>query len=209
MENLLIVIFTMTLTYLAVANRFTTHNWILAIQGALLFGVAFIELREIEPLNLAFILAETLVFKSILVPYFLDRIIKKNKISRDCEPNKISFNAIFSILMIIIFSFVLAYQLHNEHIQITYFTASVSAILTGIFLMIFRKTIVMHIIGYMVLENGIFLFSLALGSELPMIVNMGILLDLFTSVLVLGIFVNKIGQVFNTIEVDSLTELKD
>ena len=59
------------------------------------------------------------------------------------------------------------------------------------------------------LENGIFLFSLALGSEMPMIVNIGILLDLFTSVLLLGVFVNRINEVFHTVEIDTLTELKD
>lgn len=209
MVNLLIIIFAMTLTYNAIANRFSSQIRILAIQGLLIFGVALIELHQINLINLIFILLETLVFKSILVPAILYAVITRNKVSRDCEINKSFFNSIFSVIAIFAFSFVLAYQLHDEHLKIIYFTASVSAILIGIFLMIFRKTIITHTIGYMVLENGIFLFSLALGSEMPMIVNMGILLDLFSTVLILGIFVNRISDVFHNIEVDVLTTLKD
>ena len=63
--------------------------------------------------------------------------------------------------------------------------------------------------GYMVLENGIFLLSMALGSELPLIVNLGILLDLFTSVLLFGLFITKIDELYHSTEIDQLSGLKD
>jgi hydrogenase-4 component E len=209
MINLLIIVFTMTLTYIAIANRFDTKINLLILQGILLFGIAFLELKHIDAANLAFILSETVIFKAIIVPYILFRVVKRNELKRDKEVKKIHFSSIFAILFIVGASFALAHQLHNEHLNITYFTASVSTILTGIYLISFRHTVLAHVIGFTVLENGIFLFSLALGSEMPMMVNIGILLDLFTSTIILSLFINRIAQTFKNLEVDNLTELKD
>ena len=63
--------------------------------------------------------------------------------------------------------------------------------------------------GFLVIENGVFILSLAVGNKMPMLVNTGILLDLFVSVLVLGIFVNKIGDVLKDVDVEQLQNLKD
>jgi hydrogenase-4 component E len=212
MINILIIIFTMTLTYLAVAGRLDTYIRVLALQGLLLAGVAVMELwgsEHVSIANTAFILLETLVVKAIVVPVMLTMIVRRNKLKHEIAPYVSNFFSLFTVMTFIIFSFLVAHRLHNEHLKITYFTASVSALFTGIFLIVSRKKIITHVMGYMVLENGIFLLSLALGSEMPMIVNMGILLDLLTSVLILSIFVNRIGDVFKTVEISNLTDLKD
>jgi len=64
------------------------------------------------------------------------------------------------------------------------------------------------LIGYLVIQNGIFLMSLSVGAEMPMLINNAILLDLFISVLVLGIFINKVGDTFQNLTVDGLSQLK-
>jgi hydrogenase-4 component E len=63
--------------------------------------------------------------------------------------------------------------------------------------------------GYLMIENGVFVLSLAVGNEMPNLVNLGIMLDVFGSVLILGIFLNKIGDVFKAVDVDQLSNLKD
>ncbi|NJK97269.1 MAG: hypothetical protein HC905_22290 [Bacteroidales bacterium] len=63
--------------------------------------------------------------------------------------------------------------------------------------------------GFLVIENGVFILSLAVGNEMPMLVNIGILLDIFVSVLLLGIFANKIGDVLKEQDVAQLKNLKD
>jgi len=63
--------------------------------------------------------------------------------------------------------------------------------------------------GYLIIENGVFILSLAVGNEMPMLVNLGILLDVFVSVFILGIFVNRIGDVLKDTDVDQLKNLKD
>lgn len=205
----LIILFIATLNYLALAGRMDTYIRLLFIQGILLFGIALHELHHIEILNLLFILAETLVFKAIIVPYMLGRIVRRNKLRHEIEPNVSNFASLFVVATIITISFIMAYNLHDEHLKIVYFAASISSLFTGLFLIIVRRKLLTHIMGYLVIENGVFLLSLALGSEMPVIVNIGILMDLFTSVLILSTFINKIGDTFNSIHIESLTELRD
>ena len=58
-------------------------------------------------------------------------------------------------------------------------------------------------------RGGVFVLSLAVGNEMPNLVNLGIMLDVFASVLILGTFLNKIGDVFKAVDVDQLSNLKD
>ncbi len=63
-------------------------------------------------------------------------------------------------------------------------------------------------VGFLVIENAVFFFSLAVGSEMPMLINIGILLDIFVSVLIIGVLMNHIGSQFTDLESDNLTSLK-
>jgi hydrogenase-4 component E len=90
-----------------------------------------------------------------------------------------------------------------------FFVVALSALFTGLYFIISRRKIITHVMGYLIIENGIFVLSLALGSEMTMLVNIGIMLDIFVSVLVLGIFTNRIGDTFEAMSVDNLSNLKD
>ena len=79
----------------------------------------------------------------------------------------------------------------------------------GLFLIVSRKTALMQVVGYLVLENGIYIFGMALAQEEPLLVEMGILLDVFVAVFVMGIAIFHISREFDHIDVDQLTSLKD
>ena len=78
MVNYLIVIFAITLIYFASAERLITYVRLIALQGLLLCGVAVFELNEVNLANLLFIVAETLIFKTIVLPYLLNRILMRS-----------------------------------------------------------------------------------------------------------------------------------
>ena len=82
MIDVLLIVFIITLLYVSIANRIITYVKVLAFQGFILFGVTFMQLQEINTLNLVLILLETIVFKAIAVPLFLDHLIKRNNITR-------------------------------------------------------------------------------------------------------------------------------
>ncbi|MDE1921774.1 MAG: hydrogenase, partial [Candidatus Omnitrophica bacterium] len=86
---------------------------------------------------------------------------------------------------------------------------SFSLIIMGFLLVIGRMKAISQVVGYLVLENGIFLFAMLLLKKMPLLVEMGILLDLFIAAVVLGIVVNNISDEFNNTDTVQLTTLKD
>lgn len=209
MIDVLLITFIITLFYMAIANRILTHINVLAFQGVLLFAVVFLQLNEINPLNLALILLETIVFKSIAVPMFMAYVIKRNNITRESEPYLPNFVSLIITTLIVIITILLANSVEDKYLDKIFFVVALSSLFTGLYFIATRRKIITHVIGYLIIENGVFVLSLAVGNEMPMLVNLGIMLDIFASVLILGIFLNKIGDVFKNIDVDQLSNLKD
>lgn len=209
MTDILLITFIISLIYLAVANRLYSYILILSFQGFVLFGVVFIELTEISLLNLIFILFETIVFKAIAIPAFLKYIIKKNNITREAEPFVSNFISVVVVTAIIITSFLLSNSIHDDQLKSIVFVVALSALFTGLYIIVTRRKIITHVMCFLVIENGVFVLSLAVGNEMPMIVNTGIMLDIFVSVLVLGIFINRIGDVLKEHNAEQLQQLKD
>jgi hydrogenase-4 component E len=195
--------------YVSIANRIVTYVRVLAIQGFLLFGVTFLQLRDVETWNLVLILLETIVFKALAVPLFLSYLIKRNKITRETEPYLPHFISLIIITMIVVITILLANSIRDTHLDKIFFIVSLSTLFTGLYFIASRKKIITHVMGYLIIENGVFVLSLAVGNEMPNLVNLGIMLDVFASVLILGIFLNKIGDVFKAADVDQLSNLKD
>ena len=209
MINILLIAFTISLIYIAMANRMLTFIRIIAFQGLLLFGVAFVELIEINVINLVFVLLETIIIKAIAIPLFLKFILDRNKITREAEPYVSNFVSVVFVTLIILGSFFLANAIQESYVRKIFFIVALSALFTGLYIIITRRKILTHVMGFMVLENGVFVLSIAVGSEMPMLVNTGILLDIFVSVILLGIFADKIGDVFEEQDVEQLRNLKD
>jgi hydrogenase-4 component E len=209
MINILLITFTISLIYIAMANRLLTYIRIIAFQGFLLFGVAFIELIEINVANLVFVLLETIIIKAIAIPVFLKYILDKNNITREAEPFVSNFVSVVIVTIIILGSFFLTNAVQDTYVRKIFFIVAFSALFTGLYIIITRRKIITHVMGYMVLENGVFVLSLAVVNKMPMVVNTGILLDIFVSVILLGIFADKIGDVFEEQDVEQLRNLKD
>ncbi|MDX9904681.1 MAG: hypothetical protein RB288_11475 [Bacteroidales bacterium] len=204
MVNYLIVLFAITLIYFSSAERLITYVKLIAFQGLLLCGIAVVELREVNIANLLFIVAETLIFKAIVLPYLLNRIIRRSgvkKVHRQAMPG--FYLLLFSIFGLLI-SVVLAMILINPFINTIYLAIALFTLFTGLLLIVTHKLIISHLIGFLIIENAVFLFSLAIGNEMPMLINIGILLDIFVGVLILGFFGLRLKPHTN-----ELTMLKD
>ena len=209
MIDVLLITFIITLFYIAIANRMLTYLKVLALQGVLLFVVVFLLLNEINPINLALILLETIVFKSVAVPLFMAYVLKRNHITREAEPFLPNFISLIITTLIVVITILLANNVKDTHLDKIFFVVALSSLFTGLYFIATRRKIITHVIGYLIIENGVFVLSLAVGNEMPMLVNLGIMLDIFASVLILGIFLNKIGDVFKDVDVDQLSSLKD
>jgi hydrogenase-4 component E len=209
MINILLIIFIISLIYISMANRMMTYIRIIAFQGVLLFGVAFIELIEINMVNLVFVLLETIVIKAIAIPVFIKYILDRNRITREAEPYVSNFVSVVIVTVIILGSFFLSNAIADTHVKKIFFIVALSSLFTGLYIIITRRKILTHVMGFLIIENGVFVLSLAVGSEMPMLVNTGILIDIFVSVILLGLFADKIGDVFEEQDVEQLRNLKD
>ena len=199
----------MSLLYISIANRLFTYLNILVFQGFILFGVTFLTLTKISTINLMLIMLETIVFKAVAVPWFINYVIKRNGITREAEPYLPNFVSLIIVTFITVATIILSSSINDPNLDKTFFVVALSTIFTGLYLIVTRKKIITHVIGYIIIENGVFVLSLAVGNEMPMLVNLGIMLDIFASVLILGVFFNRIGDLLKDPDIDHLRNLKD
>ena len=204
----LIILYVLTLIYLSIADRFRNHTTILAIQGLLLFGIAMARLHEFHPVEMSFIIAETLIFKAIVIPAILMRVIRQTKINR-IHSSSSQFGALVMSIVALVASCTITYYMADQRTDMIFFGVALYALLSGLILIVMRKRIFAHLIGFLVIENGVFLFSMAIGVELPMLINLAIMLDILISILILGMFLRRMDNEIHTDETDALTSIKD
>ncbi len=204
MINYLIVLFAITLIYFAAAERLIIYSRLIGLQGVLLCGIAVFELREVNTANLIFIVAETLLFKAILIPYLLRRVISKSGVTKVHSLAMPGFYLLLFSIFALLLSVILANALINPFVNTIYMVIALFTLFTGLLLIVTHRLIISHLIGFLITENAVFIFSIAVGNEMPMLINIGILLDLFVGVLILGFFGMRLKAHTN-----ELTMLKD
>ena len=204
MSDLLIILFAVTQVYISVTERFRVYATLIGLQGLLLFLLSLVEMHSITLPTLLFVAIETLLFKVIIVPGLLLQIINKTGEIKVHDKALPGFYSILAISAGLLLSIVVSFSLEAVAGRMLYFIVAFFAVFTGLFQIISHKKVFSHLVGFLVIENAVLLLSLAIGSEIPMLINIGILLDIFVSVLILGIFVMKVKQ-----HTSQLTTLKD
>ena len=151
-----------------------------------------------------------LAVKGVLLPYLLYIAMKKASVKRELEP-VIGYS--LSVLLVLIFcagGFLLASRislLSQKAITVT--ATSFTLLLTGLFLVAARKKALTQVIGFLVFENGISLFGIGLMQHHHFLVELGILLDVFVLVFIMGIAICQINREFAHIDADKLSSLDD
>lgn len=211
MENALIILFGLTMLYMAATSRIMAHIRILVAQGMLLFLICYFGIEKTSILNCIFLAFETLIVKACVIPMFLNKIVKTTHQYRDAEANIPHFYCLF-ISTVILFSGFLISDVNfpaMKMINPVYLGVSIAVIIISLLLITIKHKIITNIVEFITMENGIFLLSLAVVKEMPIIVNLGVLLDLFIAVFILGLLVNRINKEFEGLEVSHLSDLKD
>lgn len=230
MENIFIVLLGLSMIYLASTSRLIAHVNVLLAQGWLLFFVCLTGFAK-EPwftlsvfsnketlfanaphlLGLLFVVFETIAIKAYLIPWFLKVVIKKTHAHRDTDANIPHFYCLV-ISSIILFAGFLTANITSPDFKLIepmYFGISLAIIIISLWLITIKHKVLSNVIGFITMENGIFLLSLSVAKEMPIIVNLGVLLDLFIAVFILGILVREINVEFHDMEVSHLSDLKD
>lgn len=192
------------------ASRLATSIRLVAAQGVVL-GIlpALLHGGELGWHLLAFA-AGAIAIKAGLMPWLLLRAMREAEVRREQEPF-IGFSA--SLLLaggLTGAAFLLAEELPipvpgDWSLLVG---ASFSTLAIGALVMVSRKKAVTQVLGYLLLENGIYLFGQTLAGSLPVLVELGILLDVLAGVFVMGIAIFHINREFDHMSVPDLTALR-
>jgi hydrogenase-4 component E len=210
LDPLLIVALALNFVALGVSRIRAVINTV-ALQGILLGLLPlFMPHHEIGLRNILLVVV-TMVLKGFVIPMFLVRAMREANIQHEVKP---IVNYMGSILLgavgtglALVFSYTL--PLADKDVGYLVVPASLATVWTGFLLLTARRKAITQVLGYLILENGIFLFGLLLLEAMPFLVELGVLLDLFTGVFVMGIIIHQISREFASMSTEHLTELKE
>jgi len=182
----------------------------LSLQG-ILFGLVPVIMQDGElGLRVMLLAGGNIALKGVIFPLVLLRLRARTNFHREVEPF-IGFVAsiLFGVLALALSVWLTrALKPALPHAPFLMLEAAIFLISIGLFLIISRRQALMQVIGYLVLENGIFVFGVITVVETPLLVELGILLDAFVAVFVMGIAIFHINREFGTMDVDQLNALK-
>lgn len=181
-----------------------------ALQG-LLLGVIPLFLHSDIGLRGMVLVAVTLLLKGLVIPGFLVHAMRGANIQHEVNPivNYMSSLLLGSIGTGLAMAFSSTLPLADEHTNLLLVPTAMATVWTGFLMLTTRQKAIMQVLGYLVLENGIFLFGLLLLDAIPFLVEIGVLLDLFTAVFVMGIIIYHISREFASASTEHLSELKE
>lgn len=150
-----------------------------------------------------------MILKSVIFPRLLRRAMRESHTSGEMQPYVGTTASVVTGIFALIGAFWLDTRMdflpdaHGLVAPTAFFT-----IIVGLFLLVARRLAVTQVIGYLILENGIYVFGFAIALEVPVIVELGVLLDMFVAVFVMGIAIFRINREFNHMDSDQLRTLK-
>jgi len=178
---------------------------VLALLPVMLAGDAT-ETRHVVVLALG-----ALAVKGVGIPWVLARALRESKVSRELVP-LVGFVptmvlGAFGVVAAVWFGSDLALPVPGKHPLLV--PASIGTVWSGLLLIMTRRKAVGQVLGFLVLENGVFVLGLMLSDFMPAMVEIGVLLDLFAAVFVMGLVMFDIQRTFRSLDTEKLASLKD
>lgn len=193
-------------------SRLTACVRMVALQGTML-GLLSIAVETPISAHSAALGAGTIVVKAIVLPWFLRWAMREADVRREVEP-VIGYLASLLVGAVAVgVSFAVAQYLPGGGgtgaeggllVPVAFAT-----LLVGLLVLITRSKAITQVVGYLMLENGVYLFGLTLTRRIAFLVEIGVLLDVFVAVFIMGIVVFHINREFDSISAANLVELKE
>ncbi len=206
-ETLLVLVLLGNLALLG-SGRLAAAIRMVALQGAALSLLPLlVHGMGTRPLLTA---VGSLALKGVGFPWMLSRALETTQARREIEPYVGPTVSLLSGVLGLAAAFWVGSRLPlPASVSTLVVPTALATLMTGLFLIVSRRQAITQVLGYLVFENGIYVFGVALVREEPLLVEMGILLDLFVAVFVMGIVIFHIQKEFDHIDADRMTSLKD
>ena len=213
MENLpdfILIVVILLNFFLLGTSRLGACVQAVALQGALLSLLPpLLSGPTIHALALA---VGAFCLKGLIIPTLLLRAIRKLGINREIEPR---IGYIPTLLLVALFTagaFVFGDRLPliSTHMHSMIIPASLATLAAGFLTLITRRKAITQVLGYLIFENGIFVFGMLLAEAMPLMVEAGVLLDMLVAIFVMGIVMNHISREFSSsVDTDHLNLLRE
>lgn len=209
LDPLLIVALALNFVALGVSRIRGVVNAV-ALQGMLL-GLLPLFVQPRLDTRLILLIVLTVALKGFIIPGFLLHAMREVNIQHKVNPvvgfiGSLLLGALGTGLALV-FSYTL--PLADEHADLLLVPGSLATVWTGLLMLTTRRQAILQVLGYLLLENGIFQFGLLLLEAMPFLVELGVLLDLFTGVFVMGIIIHHISREFPSTSTEHLAELRE
>ncbi|MGD0087699.1 MAG: hydrogenase [Verrucomicrobiota bacterium] len=209
--NLILVLVLLTNLKLLGSSRLGASIRVVAVQGMVLGLLPILAHWHELSLHFALLAVGTIAIKGVVFPWFLFRAIREADIGREIEPYVGYAASLATGAVALGVSFWVCTKLPIPENIASSWLAPVSffSIFAGLFLIVSRKRAVNQVLGFLVLENGIYTFGVGVAARTPFLVEVGVLLDVFVAVFVMGITIFHINREFDHIDTARLSVLKD
>ena len=210
----LLLLVLMTDLFILASARLAACVRATALQGVLLAGLPLVlwgPSGTVPLVHLALMSAGALVVKAGVIPAMLLRAARESNARREVEPYvSLHVSVLLGASLVGLSLWLARVLVPPGHIAATLLvpTAFATALL-GFLIMVARKYAVTQVVGYLMLDNGVFIFGQSLAGALPVVVELGILLDLLVAVFVMGIAIHHISREFDHIDTRALASLRD
>jgi hydrogenase-4 component E len=197
--------------YLLSSSRIRVLISAVAVQGVLLGLSPFLIHAEEFSLSTLLIGLSGLALKGVLIPLLLFRALRGVDAYREHQPH-VGYTLSIIVGVVITFAAFWTGAVLPQSSAFPYpgfISLAIAMAASGLFLIIARRIALTQVIGYLVLENGIYAFGVSLSGSQSPLVEMGALLDLLVGIFVMGIVVYHINREFDSISTESLQELKE
>jgi len=184
---------------------------LLALQGSILFLATIVLAWRTGQHHLYLSAALTFALKVVFLPWLLHRLIRKLGVYWDADPLLNISGTMLVGLLIVVFSFGLAQPIVALAQTATRsgIGIAIAVILLAFLTMITRRKAMSQVIGFLSMENGLFFGAMSATYGMPMIVELGVALDVLVAMLVLGVFFFQIREQFDSLDLSHLESLKE
>ncbi len=208
--NAILVLILMMNLFALGSSRILAVIRMVAAQGALL-GLMPLLMHEHWSWGAGLAAMAAIGLKGIVIPRVMIKALREAQIKREVEPligllPSVILGALGTVFALL---FVRRLPLAPEHAGTLLVPTAIATILAGFILLTSRYKALTQIVGYLMLENGIFIFGLLLLEAMPLVVELGVLLDLFVAIFVICIIVNHINRAFSSMDTRHLVALKE
>lgn len=182
-----------------------------AWQGVLVAMVTTVVAAGSAHMHLFFSAALTLVLKAMLIPWMLHRLVRRLALDRYSEPLRHPVLIVMAALGLVLFSYWAAAPIVAMDLIFTrnIVAVSLAVVLIGLLMMVIRTQAVAQVLGFMSVENGLFLAAVSATGGMPLVVELGVAFDVLVAMVLFGVFFFRIRESIDSLDVDRMNRLTE